>query len=45
MKTSRSFEQAHFFYKQNILHINICFKKHVEENLFNLMHAKWMNLC
>ena len=29
-----------FFRKQNILYINICFKKHVEENLFNLMHAK-----
>ena len=29
-----------FFHKQSILYINICFKKHVEENLFNLMHAK-----
>ena len=28
-----------FFHKQNILYINICFKKHVEENLFNLMHV------
>ena len=33
-KTSRG------FHKQSILYINICFKKHVEENLFNLMHAK-----
>ena len=28
-----------FFDKKNILYINICFKKHVEQNLFNLMHA------
>ena len=28
------------FHKQSILYINICFKKHVEENLFNLIHAK-----
>ena len=29
-----------FFHKQNILDINVCFKKHVEVNLFNVMHVK-----
>ena len=29
-----------FFHKQNILDINVCFKKHVEVNLFNIMHVK-----
>ena len=40
-KTSRSFEWAR---KQRILYINTCFRKHVEKNLFNLVHAKYMNL-
>ena len=27
------------FHKESILYINICFRKHVEKNLFNLVHA------
>ena len=29
-----------FFHKESILHINIRFRKHVEENHFDLVHAK-----
>ena len=29
-----------FFNKQIILYVNICFREHVEENLFNLVHVK-----
>ena len=39
-KACRGFERARFFHKQNILDINVCFKKHVEVNLFNIMHVK-----
>ena len=28
-------------FKKN-LYINICFRKHVEENLINLVHSKWI---
>ena len=29
-----------FFNKQSILYVNICFREHVKENLFNLVHVK-----
>ena len=32
-----------FFHMENILYINICLKKHMEENLSNFMQAHYTN--
>ena len=45
LQTSRGFERARSFHEQSILYINICFRKHLEENLFNVRHSIEMDLC
>ena len=33
-------QASRFFHKQSILCINICFRKDMKKNLFNLVHTK-----